>query len=189
MFGTKLLPTIKKYPWIRVVFFVSMIVIAMYLNTLFTSESELLSHIESFGYTGLFLASILSGFNLLVPIPIITFFPTLVAAGFIPVLTVLVISFGMSLGDLFGYLLGMSAQGTETSKKWEQRVLRLKQKHPALLPLFVFVYAAVVPLPNELIVVPLAAVGTRMVTILVPIFIGNIIFNAIIAFGLMGIVG
>lgn len=189
MFGINISQFIKQYPWIRIIFFAIVISCAIGLNMIFTTESELLGHIQSFGYTGLFFTSVLSGFNLIVPIPIIAFYPTLIAAGFIPVWTIITISAGMVFGDLMGYLLGMSAQGTETAKKWEKRVVSLEDKHPALLPLFVFTYAAVVPLPNELIVVPLAALRTPISMIFIPVLVGNVIFNSLVAFGVMGIVG
>ena len=58
------------------------------------------------GYPGLLLASVLSGFNLVWPVPIATFYPFFVEAGFQPVPTLATIALGMTGGDLLGYLIG-----------------------------------------------------------------------------------
>jgi membrane protein YqaA with SNARE-associated domain len=173
---------------LRIVFVAIAVVVAIWLNTQFASEGALLSHIRSFGYIGLFFVSVVSGFNVLVPIPIIAFFPTLVAAGFDPYLAVGVISIGMTVGDGLGYLIGSTAQESTFAEHVAEKTKALKEKHPLVLPFWIFVYGAVVPLPNELIVIPLAALRVPFYIIFVPLAIGNILFNTLIATGVVGIV-
>jgi membrane protein YqaA with SNARE-associated domain len=161
---------------------------AIWLNTQFASEAVLLNHIRSFGYLGLFLVSIVSGFNVLVPVPIIAFFPTLVSAGFDPFSTVGVIALGMTVGDALGYLIGSTAQDTSMAQRVSTQVEKIEKKHPLLLPLVIFLYGALVPLPNELIIIPLSALRVSFYRIFIPIMFGNILFNTLVATGVAGIV-
>lgn len=173
---------------IRFILVGCVVVLAIWLNTQFASESALLNYIRSFGYVGLLLVSVVSGFNVLVPIPIITFFPTLMAAGFDSTLTVVIVALGMTMGDALGYLLGSTAQESTFAERIAEKTKALKEKHPLVLPFWIFVYGAVVPLPNELIVIPLAALRVPFYVIFIPIAMGNILFNTLVATGVMSIV-
>ena len=133
------------------------------------------------------MVSAISGFNLLVPIPIITFFPFFLEAGFHPIITLCVIAFGMTFGDLLGFIIGDTGRDIykPKSKKIITRLETLHDKHPALPLVFMFLYASFAPIPNELVVIPLAFLGFRMWKVMLAVFFGNIIFNALIAFGIV----
>ena len=52
------------------------------------------------------------------------------------------------------------------------------------LPLgLLFLYAAFVPLPNELLVIPMAFMRYSMAAVMTAVLFGNVIFNTMWAFG------
>lgn len=140
-----------------------------------------------FGYFGILVAAAISGFNLLVPIPVIAFFPFFMEVGLQPVPTVLVIAMGMTLGDLVGYLLGRTAR--DVVRPWKSDTIRrletLRERHPRLPLLIMFLYAALAPAPNELLVMPLAFIRYPVAGIFMAVLAGNLIFNGLVALGVI----
>ncbi|MFP4622861.1 MAG: hypothetical protein ACOCVZ_00075 [Gemmatimonadota bacterium] len=140
-----------------------------------------------FGYPGILLAAGISGFNLVVPIPVIAFYPFFLDVGLQPVPTVLVIALGMTLGDLLGYLLGRAARGMVRPREDGviQRLEALRERHPYLPLAVMFLYAAFAPAPNELLVLPLAFLRYPVAGIFGAVLVGNLIFNGLVAFGVV----
>jgi len=143
----------------------------------------------NYGYPGLFLASVISGFNILVPIPIVSFLPLLLEAGLNYWLTVLVISLGVTGGDMLSYLVGRV--GREISKQGHiERAAKLKRfaQRFSIAPLFIlFLFAAFVPFPNEIIVIPLAFLGYQVKKVLPVALAGNLVFNYLASQGFIGL--
>lgn len=52
-----------------------------------------------------------------------------------------------------------------------------------------FLYAALVPFPNEILIIPLAFTGYRVLYILPPLLVGNGIFNLLAGFGIVSLFG
>lgn len=167
---------------ILIVLFVGLV---FWTNRYAIQNGAIQSAVSQLGYLGIFLFSIASGFNLIVPIPIVSFFPFFLSAGFHPIPTVLVISLGMTVGDALGYLIGRAGRDivSPRSKTIVRRIEALQSKHALLPYIGIFLYAAFSPLPNELIVIPLAFLGFRMWKVMLAVFAGNCIFNALAAFG------
>lgn len=142
---------------------------------------------RQFGYPGLFLGAAASGFNLLVPVPIIAFFPFFMDVGFDRVLTVLVIALGMTTGDLVGYLLGRTTREmfAPRVRGLMERLERLREQHPVLPFVIMFLYAALAPIPNEVLVIPLAFLRYPLMGIFGAVLAGNLIFNSLVAFGIL----
>jgi membrane protein YqaA with SNARE-associated domain len=143
------------------------------------------------GYTGLLGAAALSGFNLAVPVPVIAFYPSLVAAGLDPVLTVLVIAVGMTIGDAVAIVLGVMGRHTirppdSAFVRWAETV---RVQHPERVWIGLTAFAAFVPLPNETVILPLAYLGFRPAGIVACAFVGHVVFNALAALGLLQLVG
>lgn len=162
------------------------IVLLVVWTNLYATEHELVREsTERFGYPGIFLASAISGFNLLVPIPVIAFFPFFMEIGFAAVPTVLVIAAGMTTGDLVGYLLGRAARDMVEPREGGvvRRLESLRVKHPRAPLLIMFLYAAFAPLPNEILVLPMAFLRYPVVGIFAAVLAGNLIFNGLLALG------
>lgn len=153
------------------------------INVYILSHPEALGALEQVGLFGLFVLSVISGFNVVVPIPVSLLYPSFSALGYAPILLISIISFGMTMGDVVGFVIGKGMNQSVLETKRGKKITTLVAAHPRYITLGVFVYAMLVPLPNELIVIPLAALGIAWYRILVPILIGNIIFTMLLAFG------
>jgi membrane protein YqaA with SNARE-associated domain len=140
-----------------------------------------------FGYPGILLGGAASGFNLVVPVPIIAFFPFFVEVGFHPVVTVAVIATGMTLGDLLGYLIGHTARDVLAPRRegLVARLERMRERRPYLPFVVMFLYAAFAPIPNEVLVIPLAFLRYPVAAIFSAVLLGNLIFNSLVAFGVV----
>ncbi len=176
---------------IKIIAIIVVIGIIVYVNRLAVGNDAIIQFATKFGYGSIFLVSIASGFNVLVPIPIIGFFPLFIEAGFLAPLLIITISVGMLLGDVFGYIIGNlgkdMVQGRKKQGKIIKRLTQLRERHAVVPFIILFLYASFVPLPNELIVIPMAFMGYRLVHIVGILLIGNIIFNTLAAFGFVSI--
>jgi membrane protein YqaA with SNARE-associated domain len=151
-------------------------------------DNEAAQHlVRNFGYWGVFILAVVSGFNVIVPVPAMSFLPVFLAAGLSTGMIVVVVSIGMTMGDGVGYILGKLGREAISVKKrprWLNRFETLVNQYRFGLPVFVFLYAAFIPLPNELVVIPAAATGEKWWAILVPVLFGNIIMNVLFALGI-----
>lgn len=176
---------------LKVALAVLVIVLIVWLNR-FAIESETIQKwVTHFGYPGIFFSSVLSGFNLLIPIPIIGFYPFLIEAGFSSLPLILTISFGMLCGDIFGYLIGKYGRSVAREKKYSvkmmEKIEQLRDKHTIIPLVFLFIYVSVVPLPNELVVIPMGFMGYRLRSMFFSLFFGNVLFNTLSAWGFLNV--
>ncbi len=170
------------------------IIFVFWINT-FNVEGTLFAHYaERLGYVGLFFVAVVSGFNVLLPVPVAALYPSLLSLGFHPFWTIAVISLGMVIGDVVGYFLGYIGRGMMTDTKQRSLTIMryvdtLAKKHRFLPVIALFIFVAFVPLPNELIVVPLGFLRVSFWKIIITVFCGNILFNTLIALGFFHIPG
>lgn len=172
---------------LKFIAFLLIFVIAIWLSKIAKDSLILQNWIASFGYSAIFFISTLSGFNLVVPIPAISFLPLFIESGLNFWLTIVLITLGMSLADSLAYLLGRA--GREIT--WSLTQSRIFDKLEKWCdrnfwgPIIVFgLYVALAPLPNEVIIIPLAVLGYRWRHLILPLLIGNFIFNILAAFGI-----
>ena len=165
---------------IKIVVVAALLAVSFFAAVKLQTNPDLASAIIRFGYVGVFFISVVSGFNLIVPIPAVAFLPALLGAGMDPYILVVVITLGMTVADSGAYFIGQAARTFTLSKhqsRIKDRIERIRRRYPRL-PLFLLaVYASFVPLPNELFVVPLALLGYRPVPVILAVLIGNTIFN------------
>lgn len=143
------------------------------------------------GYPGLLLASVVSGFNLLWPLPVASFYPFFLEAGFEPVPMLATIAVGMTGGDLLGYLIGDATRDLAGNRLagFRRRAEALHARH-RLLPLgLLFLYAGFVPLPNEVLVIPMAFMRYSLAGVMTAVLLGNVIFNTGYALGVNWLFG
>jgi membrane protein YqaA with SNARE-associated domain len=169
----------------------AILALALWAN-LYAADHDLVREAtRRYGYAGILAAAAVSGFNLVVPVPIIAFFPFFMEAGLAPVPTVLVIAAGMTAGDLVGYLVGRTAREAVRPREggMVRRLEALRDRHPRLPVLVMFLYAAFAPAPNEIVVIPLAFLRYPVAGIFAAVLAGNLIFNALVAAGVIHIFG
>jgi membrane protein YqaA with SNARE-associated domain len=180
----------------QLIFLVAVFIVAFELRDLAHQSEALRTLVVSYGYFGIFLVSAISGINIFIPIPAIAFLPLFLASGLEFWLTIVVISIGMTLGDSVSYIIGKAGRYVFDSSKKSKLTSRLKKLHSQWLkkhrsiPLLVLLFfAAFIPLPNEIIIIPLAFLGYKFTRLLPWLMIGNLAFNTLSGLGVLEISG
>ena len=169
----------------------AMIGLAAWANARAPEMEAVREAVAAAGYGGLLAASVLSGFNIVAPVPIVVFYPFLLESGFSPAPTLAVIALGMTGGDLLGYLVGDASRELARGRLrgFRNRLARMHGRHPFLPLGLLFLYAAFAPVPNELLVIPMAFMGYRLGGVMAAVFLGNVIFNTWFALGVSRLFG
>ena len=172
---------------LRLAALVGVVALVIWVNETVAENIHVTEAVRRFGYPGLFAVAAVSGFNILVPIPVVAFFPFLMEAGLSPVPAVLVIGAGMTVGDMVGYLLGRAGRKLVEQPAWMRRMERVQERHRLAPYILLFFYAAFAPIPNELVVIPMALIGCNWPGVLLAALGGNLIFNSLAAAGFQGV--
>jgi len=164
---------------LKFLFVVLVIVLGYTLGKLEAGASFIVSTVTVFGYSGVFLMSVISGINFLVPVPFITFLPLLLSAGLLYIPTVLVIAMGLTFGDLIGFLVGLWGRESTSleDRKMIIRLEKIKGKYYWAPLGILFLYSSFAPFSNEVIVVPLGFLRYNIIHIFLVTLAGNIVFS------------
>lgn len=164
--------------------------ILVILGVLYATH-QLLQHtnieasIAQFGVLGMVLVGIIAGFNVFIPIHAATLTPAFLAAGFSMHSIVLSLAVGTTIADLIAFMLGVWGKSitADTYPRFLDRLHTFGTTHARFAPLGILLYAAFVPFPNEVILIPLGLMGFSYTKILLPLIVGNILNQALFAFG------
>lgn len=152
-------------------------------------ENEFIRQIISeYGYGDIFVVTLASGFNLAVPVPAVSFMPLFIEAGLNKWAVFAVIVFGVTVADSIAYAFGRTGRmllALDPERRMTARLERLRARFRFAPHAALFLFASLVPLPNEILVVPLGFLGYRLRSLLPPLFLGNAAFNALSGFGIM----
>jgi len=174
----------------KIILLLLVIAMALWVSGIVKDSDFVSELIRRFGYGGIFLIAVVSGFNLAIPVPAVAFMPVFVASGLNVFAVVVIMAAGMTLADFIGFLLGKASRRIAMSA-FERKVLnkfeKIKEKLNWSPALALFLFASLAPFPNEIIVVPMAFLGYRFTYILLPVFLGNMVFNSIYAIGAINI--
>jgi len=98
------------------------------LTVLLFVYRDRVQQLEAFGYTGMFLVSLLSNATLILPVPgvLVT---SAMGAVFNPFWLALAAGSGATLGELTGYLAGFSGQGVIENRNWYDKVTNWMSKY------------------------------------------------------------
>jgi membrane protein YqaA with SNARE-associated domain len=167
--------------------FVLLIIFAgiFFLAQEFTESSTIQLLILDFGYVGVVITGVIGGLNTFVPIPAASFTPLFVAAGLYLPLIILMLTIGTLIADYVGFALGHVSR--EMVKLKQPKIfsffLNLKEQHHHLVLPAVFLYAAIMPIPNEFVLIPLALSGIPFRFLFLPLLFGNLINQAVLSYG------
>ena len=154
------------------------------------SQNELAGRlVADFGYIGVVILAVIAGINTLIPLPAATFVPVFVAGGLYLPFVIAGLVLGTIIADFTSYIIGHWSRSIVSRKyaKIFSFVSALnKTKHRLILPL-VFIYAAAIPFPNEAIIIPLGMAGVRFSHLLLPLLVGNIVHQTLLAYGINNI--
>jgi len=173
----------------RIIALVAVVLLAFYL-THFVRENEFVrSLVQDYGYFGALAIAFLSGLNVVVPIPTVVFLPVFLESGLHLYFTLFLIAVGTTLADIFAYFIGKTSRKVSEEIKPNQKLLhrisQLKEQYYIAPIIFLFFFAALSPFPNEILVAILGFLHYRLLHLLPPLFIGNLVFNMLTGFGVL----
>lgn len=120
----------------RIVALIFVIAITVYIIYMPEEQAEKL---ESYGYIGIFLISILANATVIIPAPglVIVFS---MGAKFVPLLVGIAAGLGATIGELSGYLAGFSGQAViEDQKRYDQMVRWMQKNGPLTIAVLAFI--------------------------------------------------
>ncbi len=167
---------------------------AFYLAHIAQEDESIRAVVANYGYWGVFFLAFISGFNLLVPIPAIAFMPLYIVSGLHFFSTIIIVTLGMVAADSLAFALGrlgkhLALHLTQGESRILEQLEKWRLRYPSSPLLFVFLFAAFVPLPNELVLLPLGLLGYRFLIVLPLVMGGNLIFNYLYSTGLLQVFG
>jgi membrane protein DedA with SNARE-associated domain len=174
----------------RRVLFLSLIIILMlslFFLLLYYGPQEIINEIGvGNSYIILFLFAIFGGVSALTAT---SFFATLGAfyfGGLNLFVLVFIGGIGLTIGDSFFYYVGRKSHELSRHTSYKNRVVKLKNKlegmSPRLAFLFIFLYAAITPLPKDILCFVLGFGEHPYIKSMTPMFIGNMVFLLIFLF-------
>ena len=135
--------------------------------------------VQSYGYTGAFLISIFGNFTIFFPVPF-----TLTIYAFGATLNPLILGFtcgiGSTIGEFSAYLIGMGGRRVIEDRYGDRLdgAKRLVQNHGMII-IFLF---ALLPLPDDLILIPLGMLRYDIRKALIAAFLGKLGMCTLIAY-------
>lgn len=136
-------------------------------------------------YIILFITAFIGGSSILFVFPYYLLSISLGAAGLNPFLIGISAGLGIMLGDATSYFVGYSSREFIHQSRFDKYIKKIniwcEKKSGLALTIFFFIYGAFIPLPNDVVVVPMGIIRHRYWKVLVPLGIGNIVFNTWLA--------
>jgi membrane protein YqaA with SNARE-associated domain len=151
----------------------------------YSSPEELISFIGvKNAYALIFILAFLGGMTTFSGIPYHLVLITLATGGLNPLLLGLSTAAGVMLGDSTSYYVGY--QGSVIIPGALQKILMMIRNfglnHPKILPLFFFLYGSLSPFSNDFIVVSMGLSRYPYWRVMVPLGLGNLVFNISLAY-------
>lgn len=147
--------------------------------------------VQQFGYIGVLLVSFITGLSFISPVPAATFSPIFTAGGIPLFITITLAVIGTMCANFVSYFVGRLGHNFTNTHypKIQQKILSLYANKKELLPYFVFGFAALIPIPDEVYLIPLGIIGVKIRDFIIPLFLGTIFFQTVTAFGFQNIFG
>jgi len=142
-------------------------------------DVEWITYLVQFGYIGVFLISLISALTIIFPIPY-TLVLYALGSSLDPVLLAIASGLGSALGEVSGYLLGYYGRAivSEQMKRRMEYMLKIFDRF-GVVAIFLF---ALIPLPDDLLFIPLGMMRYSLVKALIPTVIGKVLMSFIIAY-------
>ena len=137
------------------------------------------------GFVGMFILALVTNSSLLLQIPYTVPLLSLAMGGASldrMLLMGIASGIGAGFGEIITYGMALKILGENPDLEKSslfQRAKRMVNSHPKMIPLAVFVLA-VVPLPDDMLIIPLAIVRYDLKRICVPLFAGKLTHNLLI---------
>lgn len=142
-------------------------------------------------YLILFTVSATAGVSILTAAGFYTFFVSFIQLQVDPVIAAVIAGIGLSVGDMIIFTLARLVK--RSSRRIEmlemyQKICHFIEKLPTWsVYLFVFLYGAIIPIPNDILMAALGALRYKTVPIIIAIAAGNIILMLLITKGVISV--
>lgn len=158
---------------------------AFFLAESITENETIRSFVQSLGIFGVVFVGLIGGLNAFVPIPPATFAPLFLEAGMSYLFIIGGFAIGTTIADSLSYLLGWvgSSYATTNHPDIARKIQKFMEEHQFYIPFIIFGYFVLAPLPNEVILIPLAIIGYKYKKLIIPLIIGNLFHHTIMVFG------
>jgi membrane protein YqaA with SNARE-associated domain len=146
----------------------------------FVSPETIVARLGGHTFPAVFAAGLLGGTSIVFPFPYYLVVATTAAGGASPVLVGLCAGLGVMVGESTSYMVGHAGRTvlpTKATEIFARLHRRVSDSHSAKFYGFLFAYGCVMPLPNDVILVPLGAAGVPYWRVILPLGAGNIVFN------------
>lgn len=183
----------KKDKIVRLVlllFLIGVILFASLFLTQYVSNNDHAQQIvQDYGYVSILLISLISGLNILVPIPAATFVPIFTAGGISLLVVIILLIIGTLAADIIAYITGRLGSKVTSSHYpgLQKKLVSLYSNNEKWLPYFVFGFAAFIPIPNEVYLIPLGIIGVKLQQFFIPLLLGTTLYQSLAAFGVENI--
>lgn len=168
--------------------FILVIASVFYLARVARSSEIVREMVFDYGYYGIFAVAVISGFNFAFPVPAVAFLPLFLEVGLNFWATIILITIGVTVADSFTYLIGrFGREVIDDKRKIIIAFERAGERHWWAPMTLLFLFSALIPLPNEILVVPLGFLNYKFGRIWPVILTGNFIFNITYASGAVGL--
>lgn len=159
--------------------------LSLYLTKYVTNDEGAQILVQQFGYIGVFLISFITGLSFISPVPAATFSPIFTAGGIPLFVTITLAVIGTMCANFVSYFIGRLGHNFTNTHypKIQQKIFDIYAKRKELLPYFVFGFAAFIPIPDEVYLIPLGIIGVKIREFILPLFLGTVFFQTITALG------
>lgn len=150
----------------------------------FVSPDTLIAYIGvSNAYFLIFILALIGGLTTFSGVPYHFVLIALATGGMNPWLLGLTTGFGVILGDSTSYYIGYRGREILSDKihAFLGRIMEKAMRYPKLLPFFFLLYASFIPLSNDFLVISSGLAKYPFWKVIVPLAIGNIFFNTMLA--------
>jgi membrane protein YqaA with SNARE-associated domain len=134
-------------------------------------------------YFLMLVSAFVGGLTTFIALPYHSILIILVGGKIDPLMVGLSAATGIILGDFVSYSVGYIGSDFMSGKvlKFSNTVRNLIEKHPRAFPIFCFAYGSLSPFSNDFITITSGLVKYPIVKMIVPLGLGNIIFNVTLA--------
>ncbi len=132
----------KKRNWKLILLRIFLLLLVIGLSIVLFIFRDQVGKLQYLGYPGIFLAEILANATIILPVPGILL-ASIFGSTFNPIWVAVAAGSGAALGELTGYMAGISGQGVIENRKWYDRFERWMKKHGDLTILVM----AIIPNP------------------------------------------
>ena len=139
---------------------------------------------EEHAYLVLFVSAFVGGTSVFFPFPYYILGFSFGALGINPLLLGLFAGLGTALGDSITYFMAKNGRfllSGKLKKFFSVTLKQLSEKHPRVVPVFIYCYTAFLPLSDDILVIPAGLMRYPFKKMIVSAFLGKVTFNTLVA--------